>query len=364
MQTDGITRRARRSRPRFLFLTAALDATGGIPSYSRAMIRALGDVGDTTVVDLTLSGSRRDQATGFLRAVVALVRVRPDLLVLGHVGFGPIGLLWHLLRGRWAVVTYGIEVWGAPSRLRSATFERADAVWPISSFTADEVRRVTPGARLVPALGGNIDRAFFQSHESVAGPFRALVVCRLVDLRHKGLDTAIDAVQLLAADVAAGRPVQLRIAGTGPAAAELDALIAARDAAGAVRALGRLDDDELRAEYRQADVVILISRHERGATPRGEGLGLVVLEAAAAGTTAVAAKIGGSADIVVDGETGFLVDAADPDALAGALRVLLTDPDRCTRMGKAACDLVRREHTVDAFAERVRAAVEQTLERR
>jgi glycosyltransferase involved in cell wall biosynthesis len=255
-------------------------------------------------------------------------------------------------------------VWGAPSKLRSATFARADAVWPISPFTADEVRRVTPGAHLVTPLGGNIDASFFQAHDAADGPFRALVVCRLVDLRHKGLDTAIDAVQLVAADPTVSRPVELRIAGTGPAASELDALIAERDRAGVVRALGRLEDDALREEYRRADVVILISRHERGATPRGEGLGLVVLEAAAAGTTAIAAKVGGSRDIVIDGETGYLIEASDADALAAALRSLVADPERCVRLGNAARDLVEREHTFAAFAERVRDAVDQTLEPR
>src|SRR4051812_20386177 len=128
-----------RNPPRLLFVTAALDAVGGIPSYSRAMVRALEAVGDTRVLDLTLSGNRRDQAVGFARVGAALAHLRPDLLILGHVGFGPIGLVWQKVGGRFAVVTYGIEVWGTPTRARTRSLERADAVWTISSFTGDEV---------------------------------------------------------------------------------------------------------------------------------------------------------------------------------------------------------------------------------
>jgi glycosyltransferase involved in cell wall biosynthesis len=353
--------RSMRTPPRILFVTAALNAVGGIPSYARCMIEALEALGDVRVLDLSLSGSRRDQMTGMARVTAELARFRPDLLVLGHLGFGPMGLAWKALGGRFAVVTYGIEVWTTPSRQRTLTLTKADAVWTISSFTAGEVRRIAPAARIAPVLGGNIDERFFQPHESVDGPFRALVVSRLHDLRHKGIDTVVDAVQLVATDASVARAIELRIVGAGEARSELDRLIDERDKAEVVRVLGPLDDDELRAEYRRADVVLLVSRHERGAHARGEGLGLVVLEGAAAGTTAIASEVGGSTDIVVDGETGFLIPAGEPDVLAEKLRLLAGDADRCRAMGERARDFVRSEHTMDAFARRVKAAFDETV---
>jgi len=342
-----------RTPPRIMFVTAALDAVGGIPSYSRCMVRSLEALGDVRVIDLSLSGSRRDQVSGLLRVLGQLVRFRPDLLVLGHVGFGPIGLVWKALRGRFAVVTYGIEVWAAPSRQRTATLQQAHSVWTISTFTESEVKRIAPGARVAPVLGGNIDEHFFQEHEPSQGAFRALVVCRLHDLRHKGLDTVIDAVQLVATDASSSRHVELRIVGTGDARGELDRMVEERDKADVVRVLGRLDDADLRAEYRRADVVLLVSRHERGAEPRGEGLGLVVLEGAAAGTAGIASDVGGSTDIIIDGDTGFLIPAGDAEVLAERLRLLVDDPDLCRTMGEHARAYVRSAHTMEAFSRRV-----------
>jgi glycosyltransferase involved in cell wall biosynthesis len=67
-----------------------------------------------------------------------------------------------------------------------------------------------------------------------------------------------------------------------------------------------------------------------------EPFGLVALEAAAAGKPIVASGIGGLRDIVVDGETGFLVPPEDRPALVAALRKLIADPGLRARLGAAA----------------------------
>jgi glycosyltransferase involved in cell wall biosynthesis len=67
-----------------------------------------------------------------------------------------------------------------------------------------------------------------------------------------------------------------------------------------------------------------------------ESFGIVALEAAAAGKPAIASDIGGLSDIVVDGETGFLIPAGDAGALRRALQRLCDDGALCARMGEAA----------------------------
>lgn len=67
-----------------------------------------------------------------------------------------------------------------------------------------------------------------------------------------------------------------------------------------------------------------------------EPFGIVALEAAAAGKPVVASDIGGLRDIVVDGETGFLVPPGDRPALIAALRRLSSDRDLRNRLGEAA----------------------------
>src|SRR5581483_5398797 len=66
-----------------------------------------------------------------------------------------------------------------------------------------------------------------------------------------------------------------------------------------------------------------------------EPFGLINLEAMACETAVVASRVGGIPEVVVDGETGVLVEPGDAPALAAALRALLDDPDRAARLGRA-----------------------------
>ena len=84
-----------------------------------------------------------------------------------------------------------------------------------------------------------------------------------------------------------------------------------------------------------------------------EGLPLVVLEAMAHGRPVVATPAGGTAELVVDGETGILVPPADASALADALRSLLADPERARRMGEAGRRRVLAEFSAADAAARV-----------
>lgn len=76
------------------------------------------------------------------------------------------------------------------------------------------------------------------------------------------------------------------------------------------------------------DVFVLASENE--------GMGRAVVEAMAAGKPAVASRVGGLPDLVLDGETGVLVPPGDPGALADAVLVLLNDPERAAAMGQKA----------------------------
>ena len=66
-----------------------------------------------------------------------------------------------------------------------------------------------------------------------------------------------------------------------------------------------------------------------------EGLPLVVLEAMAAARPVVATPVGGTPEVVLDGETGLLVPPRDPRALAAALQRLVDDADLRRRLGEA-----------------------------
>jgi glycosyltransferase involved in cell wall biosynthesis len=67
-----------------------------------------------------------------------------------------------------------------------------------------------------------------------------------------------------------------------------------------------------------------------------EGLSNALLESMAAGIPVVATRVGGNPELIEDGTTGLLVPPRDPQALAGAMSLLLGNPDLAERMGAAA----------------------------
>lgn len=333
-----------------LFVSSDIEGPGGIARYSRWLREALSSVASTEVVDLRFEtpAERARQGLAALRRVLAAPR--STLVVLGHVGFGPLGWAHRARGGRFAVVAYGIEIWGPPSREVDLTLRLAEAVWPISTFTAREVRSRSPRARITRSLGGGLQASFFVPPRPAATPFRVLIVSRLDDLSYKGIDTCIDAVRRL---VDRGHELEVRVVGSGPCEHELDDLAATRGLAEHVVRVGSVTDDQLRAEYAQAGVAVLVSRFRRGRAPRGEGLGIVPLEAAAAGTPAIVARVGGTIDTVLDGETGFVVDAGDVDALADRIERLVSTPGLRERLGGRARQWVAEVHGAAAFTRRV-----------
>jgi glycosyltransferase involved in cell wall biosynthesis len=84
-----------------------------------------------------------------------------------------------------------------------------------------------------------------------------------------------------------------------------------------------------------------------------EGLPIVVLEAMAQRKPVVATPVGGTPELVADGETGLLVPPRDPEALAAALRRLLEDPDLARRLGEAGRARVAERFTAAQQTRRV-----------
>ena len=135
----------------------------------------------------------------------------------------------------------------------------------------------------------------------------------------KGLDVLLRAVASLPAHA---RP-KLRIAGEGPARANLEALATSLAIDGDVEFLGWLDD--VRPEIIDCDAVAMPSRTE--------GQPLAAIEAVVVGRPIVASAVGDLPELIDDGLNGYLVPSCDPDALADAL--VRCHEDRAARLSYA-----------------------------
>jgi L-malate glycosyltransferase len=111
---------------------------------------------------------------------------------------------------------------------------------------------------------------------------------------------------------------RLTVAGSGPLAAELQALARELGVADAVTFAGRLDRDAMAQLYRQADVCLNPSL--------ADNMPNSVLEALASGVPVVSTRVGGVPFIVQDGVTALLVPPQDPHAMAAAVQRLFAEP--------------------------------------
>jgi glycosyltransferase involved in cell wall biosynthesis len=105
--------------------------------------------------------------------------------------------------------------------------------------------------------------------------------------------------------------------------------------------------------YAAFDLLVVPSRHE--------GFGRVLVEAMAAGLPLVATRVEGIPEVVVDGETGLLVEVGQPEALADAMLHVLANPDMARRMACAGRERVERCFTIKAQAQATQALYDEIV---
>ena len=248
---------------------------------------------------------------------------------------------------RYAVIVHGAELIVPAAvpvlRARLATaLAGAELLLPVSEYTGAQIRALldTAGAPVPPieVLRARVDMERFhpevdptpaRSALELAGD-RRVILCfgRLVP--RKGVHRIIEAMPAIRARVPAATLV---VAGTGSEEKRLRKL-ADEKAPEAVIFAGRVPDSLAPSYYSMADVFTLpvVDRY-RGLEI--EGLGVVLLEAAACGTPCVTGRSGGTPEAVVDAETGFVIDASEQDVLVDRIAGLLENEHLARQMGAA-----------------------------
>jgi glycosyltransferase involved in cell wall biosynthesis len=197
----------------------------------------------------------------------------------------------------------------------------------------------------VERFRGTADRGLHRNLAAGSDDLVFLTVARLD--RQKGVDVLLRAVQ----SVYGARFV---IVGAGDERAQLEHAAETLGVRERVLFLGPRDD--VPALLAASDAFVLPSRFE--------GTPLALLEAMAAGKPVVASAIPGTDEIVADGETGLLVRPNDSDALAAALRRVVSDPGLRARLGAAAGRHAAAAHSAAASTRRVEAVYETLLQAR
>jgi glycosyltransferase involved in cell wall biosynthesis len=234
----------------------------------------------------------------------------------------------RLLGVTYSVTAHADDIYVEPVLLREK-IDRAKFVATCTSFNVQELTRVSPhSATLLHRVYHGLDAARYRSTGPANG--EPPVVLAVGQLRpKKGFEHLIDACRQLHRD---GRRLRCVIVGEGPLRDSLDQRIRASGLDGVVTLAGALSQDEVIDHYRRADIFALPcvtgSRGDRDGIPN------VILEAMAMELPVVSTSTSGIPEVVVDGQTGLLVEPGDSLALANALTRLLDDGHLRARLGR------------------------------
>ena len=136
---------------------------------------------------------------------------------------------------------------------------------------------------------------------------------------------------------------RLRVAGTGPHLAVCRVLAAELGIEHRVIFTGQLSGPALAAAYEAASAVVVPSVYP-------DNLPTVAIEAMAASRPVIASNIGGLAELVQPGQTGYLVPPADPVALAASITRVLAQPATARAMGRAGRQWAEAKFSASAYA--------------
>ena len=283
---------------------------------------------------------------GLFQLARALARFAPDLV---HAHDARAHGAARLVGGRSRLVVH--------RRIDDPLRDRRTTRWKYRQGTlicvSDAVRQVLLDAGL-PAERLHVARSAVHVPAACPGrpvprtPLRLLCVGALVE--HKGHDVLLEALAASRSDAV------LELAGDGPLADALRRQSQRLGLNGRVRFTG--GPGARHPDHGTCDLFVHPSRTE--------GLGTAVLDAMAAACPVLASRTGGLPEIVREGRTGWLVAAADPQALAAAIDRIAglarRDPDELGRLGRAGWQVVDERHRCAAMVAATRGVYDRLLE--
>ncbi|MDQ6949743.1 MAG: glycosyltransferase family 4 protein [Actinomycetota bacterium] len=348
-----------------LALVPSLGIGGGIESYFAALSGALSETGANistmAIVAKEPGATLRLKVRFALSSVMAARRLRhgESLLLVLHPALWFVGVLARrvarLPSDRCCIFSYGADISGQGGLGRRQARRSGWRILTISSFSAGAMAGEGPVTVLRPGVPRERYERLLEaglSCDKTSRDIDILTVFRLDDAELKGVYELLRACQI----VRRSRPkLSLVIAGSGePPQALLEALIECSEWA---RLEQDLEFDDLASLFGRARVFALATRsHQPGRRGfRGEGFGIVLVEAQLAGTPVVAPCLGGSSDAFIEGLTGVRPRDESPEALAQAIQSLLETDSVRVPMAESARSWARQTFSPTEYGHYVRA---------
>ena len=329
---------------------------GGIARVGRLAVRVLaemsasrrllGDISTLRDADpaVDLPHPNRAYATSKWRfsLAVSLARLTHSHFIYGFLGLAKSHALLPVMRRPFLVFVHGIEAWPGPlaRQDRIDVSKKASRIVAISHHTKQMACQLDPTYERTTVCWLATEDDVLPSPRGELAPPRVLIVGRIAE-GYKGHRELIECWPRI---VSAVPHAILTIAGKGPLYDEYRALAAQSPVAGQIEFLGFVPESEMPALWQRTAIFAMPSR--------GEGFGLVYIEAMRYGVPVIASIHDAGREVNADGETGFNIDMDRPEELPERIIELLTNRNRATEMGLAGQRRWEQHFRFSAFRER------------
>ncbi len=337
-----------------ILLTPNLSGADGISSVARLITRACDDVtvlalheaDRTTFDEVDVEGSR-GRSSHFMTAATrwAVSTDRPTTVIVNHLHLAPAALAFAARGASLLTIVHGVEAWKPLTWPQRMALDRSERIVAVSAYSRDRFRAANRhfAQRRIDVCHLGLEPIVTSRGPAEWAP-SALIVGRMAsDERYKGHDLLIDIWRDVTAEVP---DATLRIVGDGDDRARLEEKAISTNLGARIEFLGRISDAQLAREYQRCTAVVMPSC--------GEGFGLVFLEAMRAARGCIGAH-GSASEIIVDGETGFVVDPRDHARLRQLLVRMFLDRTGTATMGVCGRARFLQYFTEDHFRHRLHA---------
>ncbi len=249
-----------------------------------------------------------------------------------------------------------LTTWGRGGKYKAMCFalRHANRIVANSEHTRDTLLSMGINPEHISVIYPGVDVAVFRPDLDVSGLRQSLGIAlddKLVFSvgrlsRRKGFDQVIRAVAQLRSE---NMSVHYVLAGIGEDEDYLDGLIKEHNLQGVAHRLGKVAAADLPRWMNACDVFVMPNREING---DNEGFGMVFIEASACGKPVIAGVAGGTGAAVVDGVTGYRVDADRLEAVIDSITRVLKDPALAESLGLAGYQRVGREFSWERVAEK------------
>lgn len=301
---------------KIIFLTAPLERFGGIQKYGRFLLRAMEKFAPVEKLELKEGfGNRLSSVVDFFKQISSSDSA---IVVCGHINYLALAVFSKFFDKKLILFAYGIEIWNL-SGFKRWLLGFTDQIVSISDFTSVKLNKQGIPLEKIFKLCPAVDGDFFRPVPPRADAPHPLIltVARLsASEKYKGYDLVVDAVAELQKE---GKKVHYWIIGEGDDTERVQAKIKETGLEEQVKLLGRISEVELPSFYSTCDLFVMPSK--------GEGFGIVFLEAFACGKPALAGNRDASPEALDWGRLGFLTDPRSSSEIARTIRRIIFEKE-------------------------------------